>query len=1133
MKPGIPWSVKGIEPDAREAAKQAARRSGMTLGEWLNSTIKDTADGNVLSPKPAHTLRQHSSIAEPHASHALERTASRLEDIAEHLSRLSRRETETATAYDMPVQRAENDTLHRVLSRVDSNERQTVEAFTAVNERLSILGRQIATSNKQRVESKPEDQQGYGALEKAVRSIVEHMETAEKRNRDNFKSLTERMSAMSAKAASAPQEQVLKQAPAFSVLENRLSELAKRVERSEAGNTQAVLPDLLKQELTELAGRIDTVRDTAESLANRAQTQAVQASQQELRAIESRIVSLIREAQASLTGNGAGPAEMQRLRHEVERLNARIDDAAQTQKIVQAQGGDMLALRNAVEQLSTRVAQGPDMQPIHEMDRRIVEITQRLEQTQAQTLAQNRNLPQVTEIERRLAELDHKLNEAMSGRSSGAAMEVEQKLADIASRVDRTEQQLNSLETIERAVNQLFDSLEEQKTIANQTAGQVAEAAANRAVQQMLAQQANQFAAQVPQEISLAGAPEINALQQGLLAVKAASENSDQRNQETLEAVHETLEQIVSKLAELETATIGQRLAAAIHPAQQTAQQTTQQTAQQTAMAQDTGFATRDFAAAEPAWTSNPMQEPGILDAQYASIAAPIDVFAEPQTAPQNSSSTEPTPEYHVPEYQVPEFQPEPALAPIAPANPFDSILNAQRAALQANAAASGADDFIAAARRAAQASVQPKSLLSSIAPGAAKLSEDSSKKLLGFGLFKKKANGKPKGPPPALAMPGPLSGQALSTPPGFIPPAMAKGRAANANEAKKRKLVLMGLALLVAVSAFTFSMFGKAQKVRAPAAPAAIEQSIEQPKADLGKAVPDVVEDAPAALVTPPDVAAPPQPKPAELDSSLTPAESDPLLTGSLPSIGNQDELGQDDLGTLISADQLADGATTKNLPSKEAGSFALREAASQGNANAQFVIGTRYLNGELGTPQDFAKAAYWYGKSAAQGLAPAQYRLATLYERGKGVAKDIDAALGWYERAAGLGNVRAMHNAAVLSAGSESRAPDYQRAYKWFALGAAHGLKDSQFNLAVLLERGLGTKINPTEALFWYTAAAAQQDADAAKRVAALAKTLKPAEVEFNKTRLKSWKPVTAPEQANEVTVTAKGWQTDGAAG
>ncbi|HYM30711.1 MAG TPA: hypothetical protein VEU47_05390 [Candidatus Cybelea sp.] len=34
-----PWSVKGIEPEAREAAKIAARRANMTLGQWLTRCI--------------------------------------------------------------------------------------------------------------------------------------------------------------------------------------------------------------------------------------------------------------------------------------------------------------------------------------------------------------------------------------------------------------------------------------------------------------------------------------------------------------------------------------------------------------------------------------------------------------------------------------------------------------------------------------------------------------------------------------------------------------------------------------------------------------------------------------------------------------------------------------------------------------------------------------------------------------------------------------------------------------------------------------------------------------------------------------------------------------------------------------
>jgi localization factor PodJL len=44
MTSGAPWSVKGIDPKAREIAKDLARRSGMTLGEWLNQMIRDGQD---------------------------------------------------------------------------------------------------------------------------------------------------------------------------------------------------------------------------------------------------------------------------------------------------------------------------------------------------------------------------------------------------------------------------------------------------------------------------------------------------------------------------------------------------------------------------------------------------------------------------------------------------------------------------------------------------------------------------------------------------------------------------------------------------------------------------------------------------------------------------------------------------------------------------------------------------------------------------------------------------------------------------------------------------------------------------------------------------------------------------------
>ena len=50
MKSGGPWNLRGLRPETREAARNAARRSGMSVGEWLNSVIQpgDADDGDEM-----------------------------------------------------------------------------------------------------------------------------------------------------------------------------------------------------------------------------------------------------------------------------------------------------------------------------------------------------------------------------------------------------------------------------------------------------------------------------------------------------------------------------------------------------------------------------------------------------------------------------------------------------------------------------------------------------------------------------------------------------------------------------------------------------------------------------------------------------------------------------------------------------------------------------------------------------------------------------------------------------------------------------------------------------------------------------------------------------------------------------
>ncbi|MGB6750747.1 MAG: hypothetical protein WBE51_22280, partial [Xanthobacteraceae bacterium] len=44
MKSGGPWNLRGLRPETREVARDAARRSGVSVGEWLNSVIREDDD---------------------------------------------------------------------------------------------------------------------------------------------------------------------------------------------------------------------------------------------------------------------------------------------------------------------------------------------------------------------------------------------------------------------------------------------------------------------------------------------------------------------------------------------------------------------------------------------------------------------------------------------------------------------------------------------------------------------------------------------------------------------------------------------------------------------------------------------------------------------------------------------------------------------------------------------------------------------------------------------------------------------------------------------------------------------------------------------------------------------------------
>src|SRR6202047_605753 len=84
MNSRVSWSVEGIDPSVRERAEAAARRAGMSLSDWLNSTIGETAPPHFRSnpdPRPMMPSQETRDVADIHQ---------RLDSITRQIEQISR-----------------------------------------------------------------------------------------------------------------------------------------------------------------------------------------------------------------------------------------------------------------------------------------------------------------------------------------------------------------------------------------------------------------------------------------------------------------------------------------------------------------------------------------------------------------------------------------------------------------------------------------------------------------------------------------------------------------------------------------------------------------------------------------------------------------------------------------------------------------------------------------------------------------------------------------------------------------------------------------------------------------------------------------------------------------------------------
>lgn len=180
------------------------------------------------------------------------------------------------------------------------------------------------------------------------------------------------------------------------------------------------------------------------------------------------------------------------------------------------------------------------------------------------------------------------------------------------------------------------------------------------------------------------------------------------------------------------------------------------------------------------------------------------------------------------------------------------------------------------------------------------------------------------------------------------------------------------------------------------------------------------------------------------------------------------------------------------------------LRQAAADGNPEAQYRLGVMYANAE-GVALDYVEAARWIGHAATKGHPQAQSILAWLYASGFGVAQDDAEAGRWYVRAAEQGNAKDQYTvAAMYRWGRYGVEKDPEKMVAWYQRAANQGFAPAQYALGQLLAAGDGVVRDVVTAFQWLSLAMVNGSEQAGKALGVLTREMTPAQIETAKRQM-----------------------------
>ena len=444
MKFGFASSVKGIRPEARETAEEAARRAGLPLNEWLNATILQQAAEQGIAPSFARAAVANGS-GDPSKVHM------RLDEINRRVDQVTR---SGPAVYAPKRSREEGDQIADLIARLE----QRLEQFSSS------------------VPPPPPSVQLPPSLDRAIAEIIDRRRSFNR----------ERLQARATPGAFPTRAPTPPPVPAqnLSGLESQLRQITNQIETLRRPGTEEAI-QAVRSELAEIGSTLNEAmpRRTIEVLEKKIQDLTRKIAEGRQASVESSALSGIEHGLAEVRDalHGLMPAEnlvgyneaINALAHKIDLIVARKDpatmqrldsfiDTLREMATHVASNETMSALAAQVEMLGDKVdrlaVDSNASDALTNLEQRI----DALSRTLAERPHDGDTVP--LRLETLVQSLSDKIDRIQQSRGDAVALgHLEDCIAGLVKRLDTSDSRLGHLEAVERGLADLLVHIEDMR----------------------------------------------------------------------------------------------------------------------------------------------------------------------------------------------------------------------------------------------------------------------------------------------------------------------------------------------------------------------------------------------------------------------------------------------------------------------------------------------------------------------------------------------------------------------------------------------------------------------------------------------------------------------------------------------